>query len=223
MSKTKDRPRHVGFGRSRKSARDPPSRRASRAARAVRRRADRDIERTTRDGIGIEIGLASSAGKVGRTATVTVETTRVLLAFAMRTRLGTSAALAPRMAKDMVKGGGGGVKVDARGVRRGSCEDLSVEGAARIEHRRARNLQITGHGFWRSDSDAFAGSIPMPRATVLDLPQMGVGRLLPRSRRDFRKGRARCRAAGCATCRVSTGMRSGRDTLRSPRRTSRAT
>ena len=96
-----------------------------------------------RDGIGIEIGLASSAGKVGRTATVTVETTRVLLAFAMRTRLGTSAALAPRMAKDMVKCGGGGVKVDARGVRRGSCEDLSVEGAARSEHRRARNLQIT--------------------------------------------------------------------------------
>ena len=52
-------------------------------------------------------------------------------------------------------GGGGAVKVDARSVRRGSCEDLSVEGAARSEHRRARNLQIiTGHGFWRSDSDA---------------------------------------------------------------------
>ena len=92
---------------------------------------------------------------MGRTATVTVETTRVLLAFAMRTRLGTSAALAPRMAKDMVMGGGGAVKVDARSVRRGSCEDLSVEGPARSEHRRARNLQIiTGHGFWRSDSDA---------------------------------------------------------------------
>ena len=52
-------------------------------------------------------------------------------------------------------GGGGAVKVDARSVRRGSCEDLSVEGPARSEHRRARNLQIiTGHGFWRSDSDA---------------------------------------------------------------------
>ena len=32
---------------------------------------------------------------------------------------------------------------------------MSVEGPARSEHRRARNLQIiTGHGFWRSDSDA---------------------------------------------------------------------
>jgi len=64
----------------------------------------------------------------------------LLTLFATRTRLGTSAALAPRMAKDMVLGGGGGVKVDAMGVRQRSCGDLSVEGAARSEDRRARNL-----------------------------------------------------------------------------------
>jgi hypothetical protein len=64
----------------------------------------------------------------------------LLTLFATRTRLGTSAALAPRMAKDMVLGGGGGVKVDAMGVRQGSCGDLSVEGAAWSEDRRARNL-----------------------------------------------------------------------------------
>ena len=90
------------------------------------------------------VRVASSAGKSGRTATVTVETRVLLTLFATRTRVGTSAALAPRIAKDMLLGCGGGVNVDIRVVRRGSCEDASVEGAARSEQRRARNLPIYG-------------------------------------------------------------------------------